>query len=71
MEIIIILILLIIYILSFVNTISIYIRKSIDPGFWSITIALTPILNTFIIIKYGNFDSDFGLKEFIEKLNKK
>lgn len=43
------------YVISIFVLIEVYIRKNIDPCFWSISALITPILNTILCIRYGNF----------------
>lgn len=61
----------IIWVISVVLVGNIYYNKDIEFGFWPIIGLIIPIINTIIVIKYGNFNWTFdGLKKFIKELNK-
>ena len=45
----------------------IYAEKEVNPGFWSITFLITPILNTILAIKFCNITMK-GYKKFIKEL---
>ena len=59
----------VIWVISVIVVGNIYSDKDIEIGFWPMIGISVPIINTIIAIKYGNVSSDFGLKEFIRKLN--
>ena len=63
----------IVYVISIVLLVEIYVEKYIDPSFWSVSILLIPILNTLMVIKYGNYNNFKNLfvdsfYNFIKKL---
>ena len=61
----------VIWVISALIVVNIYYNKNIGTGFWPLVGLLIPIINTIIVIKYGNISWTFdSLKEFIKELNK-
>lgn len=58
-----------VWIMSFLLSVVVMVRKDITPNFWSILFILLPIVNTWIIIKYYRIDIDIdGFKIFWQQL---
>ena len=59
------------YIFSALKVCNIFSKKSVPVNTFSVLMPITPILNTFIVLKYGKFIDFTDLKEIFQQLNKK
>ena len=61
-------VLIIIWIISVLLSIQVMSNKGVDPSFWAFVFVLSPILNTFVAIKYFRINLD-DFKKFWKQLN--
>jgi len=59
-----------IWIVSFSLSISVMIKKGIEPNFWGFVFVLLPIVNTYVAIRYFRVHIS-GFSEFWKQLNEK
>lgn len=58
------------YIFSALKVCKIFSKKSVPVNTFSLLMPITPILNTFIVLKYGKFIDFTDLKEIFQQLKK-
>ena len=59
-----------IWIVSAILSTAVVINKGIEPSFWGFVFVLSPIVNSYIAIRYFRVDMS-GFSEFWKELNEK